>query len=176
MPVLAREKNLVAQWLLVLLLLVIVAFAPAVVAELVTGRDQPIDFLSQPWSGWGFAGTVLVSSVSAEAASPSTALSIAQKRFWPPAAGATPDSPQLTATHVELLYLPDDTSVSVASAASASELGRPTARATIDPSSPLVWQVYGRQTADDTEGVIGMLSYDTGQLIWDSRGETGKSA
>lgn len=165
------------QWSVVAALVVVVFYAPAVVAQTVTAPSEPVPFLTRPWTGWTFTARVLVSSLSAEAASPGAALQRAREHFARPAApldGAASTTsgddvgPTLEPTAVKLLYLPSDTRSNLPALADNGNK-----RVRVDTSPSLVWAVYGRSAGTNAEGAIGLLDFNTGRLVWDIR--TGNS-
>lgn len=161
--------------MLIVALVLVLALAPAFVANSVTSPDEPVRFLSKPWIGWAFVGTVLVKSVSADAASPGAALTRAHE-VWGSAdsldvaakVGAASDP---VAEQVKLLYLPADTRVRVRTidADGNHELRRIGAR------RALAWQVIGRWPGTDAVGTIGLIDFSTATVVWNIR-DTGKDA
>jgi hypothetical protein len=152
------------HWIAIVVLALIVFCAPAVVAQTVTSPSEPLSFLARPWTGWTFAGSVLVDSFSAKASSPGSALRAARRAFQPHAHApgvATPD-PQPRA--VQLLYLPGSTKVTIE-----TELGGKRRHERVDPPHPLVWLVLGRVGSDGSDSSIGLLDFTTGHLVWDVR-------
>jgi hypothetical protein len=146
-----RARTTLGQWVLVGVLLLVLVFAPALVAHSVTASREPVHFLTRPWHGWAFTGSVLRESVRAEAAAPGEALGLARQRW--DGEGSTP-----LATRVELLYLPGSTSYRLGASAGGSRVA---------PDGPLAWLVLGR--ADDTarERELGAIDFTTGGLLPD---------
>lgn len=156
-----RARTGLLQWATILALLAAIFFAPALVAWSVTAKAEPVRFLQRPWHGWAFAATVLRASVSAEAASPGAALSRAE-RAW---SGTARGSGAVEPVEVQLLYLPG---------ASRARFEAVDARGNMRPvtkgsSRPLVWLVLGRPAGHTAVGVIGLLDFESGDVIWDTR-------
>jgi hypothetical protein len=155
MPPRTRARTGPGYWTLLALLLLVLIFAPAIVARSVTADSASPDYLRAPWYGWTFAGEILRNSVGADAASPGDALRLA-KLEWP-ADGHS------AATQVELAYAPGDRRVKIE--------GSDTSR-TLDPKKPLVWLVRGHTEVGAPEVVIGALDFSTGDVIWDASENT----
>lgn len=148
------------QLLLIAALLVVLCFAPGVVARSVTSEAEPVDFLRRPWMGWMFAGTVLRESVRADVAAPGEALTVARRR-WSGAA----DSAE--ATRVELLYVPDGSFT----------IARPGPDRSVALDESLVWRVLGRLPEDSSERMVGLIGFRSGTVIWDhARSESAPDA
>lgn len=146
-----RGRTSIGQWVLIAALVVVLVFAPSVVARSVTAPSEPVDFMREPWHGWSFAGIVLRESLRAEVASPGEALTAAQRR-WDGEQGR----PQ--ASRVELLYLPGSRPYTVP--------GR-RADPQVRPRGPLAWQVLGHEGEQGSERVIGMVDFTSGEFLWD---------
>ncbi|MCW2960220.1 MAG: hypothetical protein JWM25_790 [Thermoleophilia bacterium] len=137
-------------------LLVVVAlllfFAPALVAQAVTGTAQPGNYLTHPHRGWVLLADVLTSAPSAEAASPGAALRIAHRR-WNTESGLEPRTAQL-------VHLDANDQFTV-------PLGTSRSRVTVGPGSALAWVIEGTTSRSDANVVIGVIDYESGAERYD---------
>jgi hypothetical protein len=150
LPTRARRFVLPAPVLVVVLAAMLLA--PALVAEAVTGPQQPSGFISQPWRGWTLLARVLTGAGSAEAASPGAALRIANDT-WGTDSGLDPRT-------AELVYLAADDQLRV-------PIGTTRADTTVDGGSDLAWVIEGTSTRSAANVVIGVIDYDTAKIRYD---------
>lgn len=166
---LTRARIQPLQIVLIAVLAIAVLYAPSLVALSVTTDDEPVRFIEKPWTGWQFAGTVLVASVQADAPSPGSALQIAHDHWQVDGAQEGSDTPD--PVEVGLLYIPSGTRVEFSALT-------PSGEQTVRPKVPdsLVWQVRGRYDDAGAVGPIGLIDFSTGKVLWDVRDLDSKEA
>jgi hypothetical protein len=133
--------------------LIVLLVAPSPVAERYSSATQDGQFLVHPFRSYGFIVTLVKESGSATLGNPGEALAEAKSAFAD--SGSRP-------VKVGLLYLRGRDAYSYV-----TRSGR---TLTIIAPPPLVWEIWGRDTAPssdqaDVTEVIGFLDYVSGQRI-----------
>lgn len=147
-----RTRNVPLPGPVLLVVALVLFFAPALVAQAVTGAAQPGSYLTEPHRGWVLLADVLTSAPSAEAASPGAALRIAHRR-WDTESGMEPRTAQL-------VHLDDTDQFAVT-------LGTSRSRVTIGPGSALAWVIEGTTSRSNANVVLGVIDYETGAERYD---------
>jgi hypothetical protein len=139
-------------WIIPLVLIVLLV-APSPVAERYSSATQDGQFLVHPFRSYGFIFTLVKESGSATLGNPGEALAEAKSAFAD--SGSRP-------MKVGLLYLRGRDAYSYVT--------RSGKTLTVIAPPPLVWEIWGRDTAAPSDqahitDVIGFLDYTTGQRI-----------
>ena len=138
---------------------VFVFYFPSLVAFRYTAPPQNVTFLYQPWKSWSFAYTALTVPGDAELKTSGEALRTAEK-VWP--------EPQFNAREVRVLFLDEGRPYPFTHDVLGNEV-----ETTITPTYDFVWQVRGTIGRDDTDTVLGLLDYRTGDVVYDVRDDLG---
>lgn len=147
-PSRARRAWRVRTILLVIAALSVLAIGPGIVGVLVTGDAQPRSTLTHPVDGWRLLVDVLVTAPAAAAPTPGSAMHQAD-RTWNSRTG-------YDARRAHLVYLAGSDPLHL-------ELldGTPV---TASGSGRLAWIIEGTRSGSASEGVLGVLDYDTAQV------------
>jgi hypothetical protein len=150
-------------WIILIACVTVFAFYfPSLVAFRYTAPPQNVTFLYRPWKSWSFAYTALTVPADAELKTSGEALRAAEK-VWP--------EPQFNAREVRVLFLNEGRPYSFTHDVLGDEV-----ETTITPTYDFVWQVRGTIGRDDTDTVLGLLDYRTGDVLYDVRDDLGGSA
>jgi hypothetical protein len=139
-----------------------VFYFPSLVAFRYTAPPQNVTFLYQPWKSWSFAYTALTVPADAELKTSGEALRTAEK-IWP--------EPQFNTREVRVLFLAEGEPHTFTNEVLGDEV-----KTTITPTYDFVWQVRGWIGRDETDTVLGLLDYRTGDVIYDVRSDLGSGA
>jgi hypothetical protein len=153
-----RNRKLIAAGLVVMV--VVVALLPALVAYRYTSPVQRGDFVTQPWKGWSFVAAALRVPGDSELKTSGEALRKADWLFK----GTAVDPRE-----VQLLFVTADEPYDFT-----QELGGRTVTAEVTPSYRFIWEVRGTvpaagQAAESGSVVVALLDYQTGRLLYDVR-------
>jgi hypothetical protein len=140
---------------------VFVFYFPSLVAFRYTAPPQNVSFLYKPWKSWAFAYTALTVPGDAKLKTSGEALREAQK-VWP--------GPIPKAQEVRVVFVPADEPYTFTHDVAGTDV-----TTTVTPSFAFVWQVRGEIGRRDSDTVIGLLDYRTGDVLYDVRDDLGGS-
>ena len=132
-----------------------VFYFPSLVAFRYTAPPQNVTFLYRPWTSWSFAYTALTVPGDARLKTSGEALREAEK-IWP--------GPLLDVGEARVLFLDAGQPYTFTHEVQGRDV-----ETTVTPTYDFVWQVRGTIGRDDTDTVIGLLDYRTGEVIYDVR-------
>lgn len=143
-------------WIAVVVV-VVAALLPALVAHRYTAPEQRGDFLRRPWLGWSFAYAALAVPGSSELKTSGMALRKAEWIFR----GTAVDPRE-----VQLIYTAQDVPLPYR-----NTIGERTVTGTVTPSYRFIWQVRGTVTTlpGSTRVIVALLDYETGRVLYDVR-------
>lgn len=147
-----RRRKL--PWVVLAIVVAGILLLPVLVASTVTSEPEGSEYVRKPWLGWSFMARVMNDAFSAKAASPGAALEQATQQF---------DEP-ISVSSVELAYIPSAKGITMDVLTQDGE-----STVSYDPERPLVWQVYGTWSGSEATGVVGLLDFTSGLLVWDVR-------
>lgn len=157
----AEHQNLAMRRIAVAVVACVTAVTPVGIAMTVTAPSEPVRFLTRPWMGWRFTGSVVTASIGGHATSPGAALRLAHRAFRQSIPG---DATTPIPTFVELVYVPRGEEYRFEAFTRTGD-----SRVQMHPGHELVWQVVGRYPGSNGQGVVGLIDYSTGDLVWDVR-------
>jgi len=135
----------------------LVFYFPSLVAFRYTASPQNVAFLYQPWKSWSFAFTALTVPGDARLKTSGDALREAEK-IWP--------GPLLDVGEVRVLFLKEGEPYTFTHDVLGDDI-----TTTVTPTYDFVWQVRGTIGRNDTDTVIGLLDYRTGEVLYDVRND-----
>ncbi len=134
-----------------------VFYFPSLVAYRYTAPAQSASFLSHPWRSWEFLYTAFRVPGDARLKTSGAAFRRAEELFEGSAIGVS---------QARLLFLEPGARYEVPQRVGAIPL-----TVSIVPRYRFVWQIDGviRELTGDVHGIVGMLDYRSGELLWDVR-------
>jgi len=157
-----QGKRNTRLWVIAAVVVVlVVALLPALVAYRYTSPDQRGDFVSHPWRGWSFIAAALRVPGDSELKTSGDALRKSERLF-----GRTAIDPQ----EVQLLFV-----VAGEPYAFTQEVAGIRAGAEVTPKYRFIWEVRGTVPtglgagAAREDAVVALLDYETGRLLYDVR-------
>lgn len=141
----------------------VVALLPALIAYRYTAPDQRGDFVSHPWRGWSFAAAALAVPGDSELKTAGEAL---RKADWVFRDSAVDPS------EVQLLFVTADEPYHFS-----QDVGGIHAGVEVTPSYRFIWEVRGTvptavgPSAVHETAVVALLDYETGRLLYDVRAD-----
>ena len=142
---------------------IVVALLPALVAYRYTSPVQRGDFVTHPWRGWSFVAAALRVPSDSELKTSGEALRKADWIFKRTA---------IDPVEVQLLFVTADEPYHFT-----QELGGASVDAEVTPSYRFIWEVRGTapgaagSTAQPERVVVALLDYETGRLLYDIRND-----
>ncbi len=159
-----RPRRSLRRWIgAVVLLGVLLALLPALVAYRYTSPVQRGEFVSHPWRGWSFVVAALGVPGDSALKTSGEALRKADWLFR----GSVVEP-----VEVQLLFVTADEPY-----AFTQEVAGRTARAEVTPSYRFIWEVRGTVPKGLAPGapravaVVALLDYETGRLLYDVRAD-----
>lgn len=136
-------------WAVVVVVVIgLVVYAPALLARAATAHDEPVDFLTHPQDGWQFVIDVTSDRGSARAGSPKAARDLAVRHF----SGST-----VLPVNVGLLYV----------TSRRFDVGGKQGTILLPANSQLLWKVTGRTSANGPLRTVALIEYSSGAFIYD---------